>query len=103
MRQAHDIGLFAVVFLAWANWAAAQDPIPVGGEIRVNEDIAGHQKGPRIAMDRAGRFTVVWQDGPDANVNGKIELQRFSADGVPEGPDSPVSTAMGCASRGKPS
>ncbi|QDV39156.1 beta strand repeat-containing protein [Tautonia plasticadhaerens] len=58
---------------------------PKGGEFQVNTQASQAQADPRIAMDPAGNFVVVWasnlQDGDSWGIYG----QRFDAAGVPRG------------------
>ncbi|HSQ54628.1 MAG TPA: hypothetical protein VLM40_02700, partial [Gemmata sp.] len=53
-----------------------------GPEFQVNATTAGDQTNPKVAMDGAGNFTVVWQS-PDADGTG-IFGRRFLADGTPD-------------------
>jgi hypothetical protein len=52
---------------------------PLGGEFRVNTSTTNSSYGPRVAMDPAGNFVVVWTnaDGSSSGIFG----QRFSATG----------------------
>jgi hypothetical protein len=67
----------AVLVLAAAALVSAQ--VPAGGEFQVNSSTTADQAGPSVAVDRAGRFVVVWTDlAPGAGIRG----QRFDAAGA---------------------
>ena len=57
--------------------------LPVGGEFQVNSQTLGGQYSPAVAVDGAGNFVVVWQDG--AQSSGDILGQRFDSTGLPVG------------------
>jgi len=65
---------------------------PVGPEFRVNTFTTDGQWLPSIAMDAAGKFVIAWasrgQDGSDFG----IFAQRYSAAGVPLGPQKVAGT-----------
>lgn len=49
-----------VLFVPGNSWS---QPIPVGGEFRVNAVTASDQRDPQVAADADGNFVVVWADG----------------------------------------
>jgi hypothetical protein len=51
---------------------------PRGGELRLNETVPGTQSEPRVAVNSAGEFMVVWDDS-GKGAQGRL----FSADGSP--------------------
>src|SRR5258706_5679222 len=63
---------------------------PLGGEFGANSVKFGDQIQPRVAMDGAGGFVVVWQS-PDANGTG-IFARRFGSAGQPYGFEFPVNS-----------
>ena len=66
--------------------------LPQGSEFQVNTYATGKQYSPAVASDANGNFVVVWQgDGEDGSGNG-IFGQRFSALGVPQGPEFRVNS-----------
>lgn len=65
---------------------------PHGGEIQVNNFTTSAQRWPAVAADSQGRFVVVWDSlGPDGS-NSSVQGRRFSADGVPLGPEFQVNS-----------
>jgi len=52
----------------------------------------GDQRVPRVAVDAAGRFVVVWQDDLADGDGTAIALRRFDSAGNPLGPDCLVNT-----------
>ena len=72
--------------------AALAQVQPHGGEVQVNNFTTSAQRWPAVAADSQGRFVVVWDslgpDGSDSSVQGR----RFSADGVPLGPEFQVNS-----------
>ncbi len=58
---------------------------PLGDEFRVNTTTLSTQRFARIAMDRAGDFTVVWMSNAQDGDRYGIYAQRFHADGQPQG------------------
>ncbi len=66
-----------------------------GPEFQVNTFANGYQGAPDIAMDTDGDFVVVWQsryqDSP-AGFDEGVYAQRYSAAGLPQGPEFRVST-----------
>jgi hypothetical protein len=68
--------------LPWAAWA---QPLPAGGEFRVNAYTTNYQGHPAVAADAGGAFVVVWaSNGLDGNFSG-IFGQRYDAAGQPVG------------------
>jgi hypothetical protein len=84
--------LAALLIGAALPWAASAQPQPAGGEFRVNSYTTLSQDTPRIAMDAAGNFVVIWtsseQDGEFFGVFG----QRYDAVGDPVGGEFQVNT-----------
>jgi hypothetical protein len=72
----------------------ADSGAPLGTEFRVNAFTSLNQNKPRVALDTAGNFVVVWesynQDGSTAG--GGIFAQRYAASGGPLGPQFRVNT-----------
>jgi len=71
-----------------AQWSAAEELFPLGGEFQVNSYTTGTQRLPAVAVDSAGGFVVVWQSsgsyGSDTD-SFSIQGQRFGAGGSPLG------------------
>jgi hypothetical protein len=65
---------------------------PLGSEFAVNTYTFSRQQNPRVALDGAANFVVVWdskyQDGASYGIFG----QRYADTGVPLGPEFPVNT-----------
>ncbi len=65
---------------------------PFGSNFRINTEVAYAQSRPDLVMYPDGRFIVVWdswfQDGSDRGVFG----QRFTSDGLKNGPEFSVNT-----------
>src|SRR5439155_10020221 len=60
---------------------------PLGGEFRINTFTAGDQRNPAVAVDAVGDFVIAWQsNGQDGSFFG-VYAQRYSAAGVPQGPE----------------
>lgn len=57
----------------------------VGGEFRINTFTAGDQIDPRVAMDAAGNFVVVWSSFNQDGSGYGVYAQRFNAAGQPVG------------------
>lgn len=70
----------------------AADGGPRGDEIAVNAQTASSQRIPAVAMDKSGRFVVVWR----SNVDGRFETRarRFTAAGVPQGDEFAVQPSL---------
>jgi hypothetical protein len=68
--------------------AAAQVPLPQGGEFQVNSHTLYGQTYPSVAMQPDGDFVVVWESyssaGTDTSVT-SIQGQRFASDGSLQG------------------
>jgi hypothetical protein len=65
---------------------------PVGGEFRVNTYTTSDQYRPRVAMDAAGNFVVVWQSRTQDGDSYGIFGQRYDAAGAPVGVEFQVNT-----------
>jgi hypothetical protein len=84
----------AVAFVLTMPWAAAAQPIPAGGEFRVNTYTTQDQRYPAVAIDGQGQFVVVWQSyGQDGSVNG-VFGQRYDAAGAPQGDEFQLTTGL---------
>jgi len=77
------------------------DPSPVvlvtaatiSGETRINTYVTGNQSNQQIAMNASGDFVVVWESyGQDGGNLEDIFAQRYSAGGIPVGPEFQVNT-----------
>jgi hypothetical protein len=72
--------------------SSAEQPVPVGSPFQVNTYITGSQWRPRVSMDAAGGFVVIWenfgQDDPNAGIFGR----RFDPSGHPRGAEFQVNT-----------
>jgi hypothetical protein len=66
----------------------------VGSEFRVNAYTPGDQFSSKVAMDDSGRFTVVWVSRTSSQA---VFGRQFDSDGVPQGPDLPLSTTTAYA------
>jgi hypothetical protein len=94
--------------VAWQSVAPANDiqarlfdrtGAPLGADFRVNAYSTGIQNAPRVSMDAAGNFVVVWQGvGPGEALYG-IFGRRFDAAGTPIGGDFHVNVATAGAQR----
>jgi hypothetical protein len=58
-----------------------------GSEFRVNTYTTSFQSRPSVASDPSGNFVAVWQSLAQDGSIGGIFGQRFSASGVPQGPE----------------
>lgn len=65
------------------------DGRPEAGPFLINTYTTGGQESPKVTVDGAGQFTVVW----DCNGSGNIRGRQISPDGVPLGSDFVVSSA----------
>lgn len=63
----------------------------LGGEIVVHSDTNSNHYGPAIVVRADGRFVVTWSSGV-LDGFGDVFVRRFSATGVPEGPEAIVNT-----------
>jgi len=64
---------------------------PAGFELQVNTQTANDQLHPAVAMDSDGGFVVVW-DSVVNPLNTGVFARRFTADGVPQGPEFQVAS-----------
>jgi hypothetical protein len=64
---------------------------PLGPELQVNNDTINGDGSPRVASDASGNFVVVWESAGDGSYAG-IFARRFTAGGVPLGPQFQVNT-----------
>jgi hypothetical protein len=71
--------------------AAATAQAPQGGEFQINTYTPGLQYRPATASDADGNFVVVWESYGDGSSLG-VFARRFSAAGVPRGPEFQVNT-----------
>lgn len=91
--------------LAWRGADAAGDEdifaavygpngAPVAPAFRVNEQTAGYQQYPSVAMDGEGSFVVVWQNDPTSpgNENQNAWLRAYAPDGSPRTGDVQLNT-----------
>ena len=63
-----------------------------GGETRVNTFTTGHQERPAIASLAGGGYVIAWESfGQDGSGHG-IYVQRYDANGVPQGAETRVNT-----------
>ncbi|ADV61466.1 VBCS repeat-containing protein [Isosphaera pallida ATCC 43644] len=65
---------------------------PVGGEFQVNTYTTGWQRNPRVAMNAAGDFVVVWESFYQDGSGYGVYAQRFDALGNPVGSEFQVHT-----------
>ena len=77
-------GLFVMVVLATGIRAAVAQPLNAGPEFRVNSGTAGDQSNPRVAVDAAGNFLVVWSGD-------SVAAQRFDREGQRRGGELHIS------------
>src|SRR5205085_5319132 len=64
-----------------------------GPETRANTFTNGSQVLPAVAADAAGDYVVAWQSyGQPGGNNSDVYAQRYSAAGVPQGPEFRVNT-----------
>lgn len=59
----------------------------------VSQPSADPQVNPDVAMDAAGRFAVVWQDGLEDSGGARVLGEGFGVAGVRQGPEVPLSPA----------
>ncbi len=64
---------------------------PLGSEFQVNTATYSSQLNPDLAMDRYGRFVIVWQDISQGTYC--IRAQRFNSDGSRQGSEFQVSAS----------
>jgi hypothetical protein len=77
-------------FLGSALIASAQ-PIPLGGEFRVNTYTTNFQIEPSVATDGTAAFVITWGGSPQAS-GCCVLAQRFDPSGAPLGPEFLVNT-----------
>jgi hypothetical protein len=81
-----------ILVLAVLPWAASGQPMPAGGEFRVNTYTTSEQRTPAVAVDRLGNFIVVWRSlGQDGSGDG-VFGQRYDAAGAAVGSEFRVNT-----------
>jgi len=88
-------GSFAVVWENyWDVFGQRFNPsgLPEGGEFQVNSYTTGFQGRPAVATDSSGTFVVVWVSVGQDGSGGGIFGQRFSAGGLPQGPEFQVNS-----------
>jgi hypothetical protein len=75
-------------------WAIVYHPSgeAAGPVFRVNEDGEGNQQFPRVDMDEAGSFVVVWQNHPDEPGNERVWMRAFDPEGVAVSGDIQLNT-----------
>jgi len=61
-------------------------------EVAVNEEWQGHQSRPQVGVDGTGSFVVAWETELATDVPSKISFRRFSASGLPMGPEISVAS-----------
>jgi hypothetical protein len=62
--------------------AAAQAPVPAGGEFQVNTYTPGIQSRPSVAADAQGDFVVVWESYTSSVTPYTLQGQRYSSSGA---------------------
>lgn len=73
--------LAAVLAASAAAFPQSAVPLPVTGELQVNQAVAGNQEAPAAGMREDGVHVVVWQSaGQDAS-GSAIVVRHFPADG----------------------
>ena len=67
----------------------------MGSQFQVNATTTNNQHQPAVVLHDSGEFVVAWQSesssGPDADAY-SVQLQRFRADGSPDGGESQVNS-----------
>lgn len=66
--------------------------LALADEFQVSAQTTGRQQTPSVAMDAAGRFIVVWQEGSRDGSAAGIFARRYDAKGAPLGDDFLVNT-----------
>ncbi len=66
--------------------------IPQGSEFRVNNSAIDDQAGASVATLSNGSFIIMWHSENHANFTRDIYAQRYSANGIEQGPEILVST-----------
>jgi hypothetical protein len=77
--------------LALLPWLAAAQPMPAGGEFRVNTYTTDEQYQPSVAMDARGNFVVVWESRQEGSNRG-VFGQRYDAAGTSLGGEFQVNS-----------
>jgi phosphodiesterase/alkaline phosphatase D-like protein len=93
--------LFVVVFACLASALHAQSGLTRLGEFKVNTTTSGDQFDPRMAVDAAGNFVVVWTSA-DSSGSG-IFAQRYNPACAPVGSEFQVNPAPGTNDQRNPS
>lgn len=91
MQHVFRASIILTAALLAAGTAAAQQPIPVGGELLVNTVTSGSQRQPDVAMDAAGNFVVTWTNASNSQ-NEEVSAQLYDADGNKVGSEFQVNT-----------
>jgi hypothetical protein len=85
--------LLLVVCAARFHVTVRTQPVARGGEFQLNVYTTGDQLRPRVGMDEAGNFVVVWRGGFDQDGSHfGLTMRRFDASGFPRSAESPVAT-----------
>ena len=84
-RSSRRVAALFIVLLAACGGSLA-------GEFQASTVTTGRQRTPAVAMDGAGRFIVVWEDGSRDGSGSGIFARRYDALGAPMGDDFPVNT-----------
>jgi hypothetical protein len=66
---------------------------PLGAEFQVNSTTTADQRYPRVAMDVAGNFVVVWSGEDSYGSNANVRARRFDSAGTPQGLEFEVAAA----------
>ena len=66
---------------------------PLGGEFQVNSTTTADQRYPRVAMDAAGNFVVVWSGEDTYGSYSNVRARRFDSAGVAQGLEFEVAAA----------
>ena len=68
---------------------------PLSAEFRINAYTTLDQRRPVLAMDRAGRFVVIWNGLGEGDAFGGKHARRFDAAGMPQGAEFQVNSYTG--------
>jgi hypothetical protein len=77
--------LAAAAFGSLPGGSSAQQPVPISAQIVVSNEVSRNEHEPATARDAAGRFLVVWADGP-ASSDGSARVLRgriYDSSGAP--------------------
>jgi hypothetical protein len=89
MRPPQLLLLAALALIPSAAWPQGD---PLGPEFRLNTYTTNGQLRPGVAVDSSGNVVAVWEsDGQDGDLRG-VYGQRYSASGIPLGPEFQVNT-----------